>query len=620
MKRLISLIMAAIILISALPSAFAAPASEVQQVIKSLGIITGDKTGNMTLAKSVTRAEFAKMLVCASTSKDSVSSMSNSSPFSDVPYTNWASGYIKTAVKNGWLSGYLNGTYKPNNTIKLEEAVTAVLKLLGYTSSDFSGTFPYGQLAMYQSLKLNKNISAQKGSELTRQDCMYLFYNALNTKSKGSDKYYIETLGYTASSDGEVDYVQLISDTMDGPIISQGSLSDNALPVNTENAQLYRNGISTTADAITKYDVLYYSSKMNTIWAYSNKVTGTFEKALPNLDYPTSVVVSGVTYELSGTAATLALSSAGTLNIGDNVTLLLGKDGKAVGAIPAAELSSVYYGIVTGEGTGTYQNSAGVTHNAKYIKLFATDGTSYNIQTNKSYDVGALLQVSFTNGETAFSYLIQNRTGGTVDAAARTLGSFKLARDVSIIDVYDTSGVSIYLSRLDGMSLNSSDVKFYSLNKNGEIDKLILNNATGDCYEYGVITSASESNSNMNLSGKYTYDVGGVSKNYSISGVLNLRASAAIFIKEDGTLSQIKALSQTGYVTYAQDLTLKAETKSYKIWDKASVYIYSDYKYTLSSLSQVNDLSKYTLEAYYDKDEEDGGRIRVIIATPKTVL
>ena len=53
-----------------------------------------------------------KMLVSASTYKDKVSGASNSSPFKDVPYTHWAAGYIKTAVEQGWLTGYLDGSYK----------------------------------------------------------------------------------------------------------------------------------------------------------------------------------------------------------------------------------------------------------------------------------------------------------------------------------------------------------------------------------------------------------------------------------------------------------------------------------------------------------------------------
>ena len=66
----------------------------------------------------------------------------------DRPYTHWAAGYIKTAVQQGWLTGYLDGSFRPDKTVTLEEAATGVLKLLGYTTEDFSGSYPYGQLAL----------------------------------------------------------------------------------------------------------------------------------------------------------------------------------------------------------------------------------------------------------------------------------------------------------------------------------------------------------------------------------------------------------------------------------------------------------------------------------------
>ena len=44
----------------------------------------------------------------------------------------WASEYIRCAVSEGWMTGYTDGTFRPDETVKLEEACAAVLKLLGY--------------------------------------------------------------------------------------------------------------------------------------------------------------------------------------------------------------------------------------------------------------------------------------------------------------------------------------------------------------------------------------------------------------------------------------------------------------------------------------------------------
>ena len=39
---------------------------------------------------------------------------------------------MRIAVQQGWINGYTDGTFRPDNTVTLEEACTAALKLLGY--------------------------------------------------------------------------------------------------------------------------------------------------------------------------------------------------------------------------------------------------------------------------------------------------------------------------------------------------------------------------------------------------------------------------------------------------------------------------------------------------------
>ena len=83
-KKLLSLLLAAAVLLGSAPAAFAASEasdSVIEQVIRSTGIMVGDANGNMNLGNTVTRAEYAKMLVAASSYKDKVAGASNSSPF-----------------------------------------------------------------------------------------------------------------------------------------------------------------------------------------------------------------------------------------------------------------------------------------------------------------------------------------------------------------------------------------------------------------------------------------------------------------------------------------------------------------------------------------------------------
>jgi len=203
-KRLLSLLAAlALVFTLAMPAALAADEDTMLETVRVLGILSGDENGNLNLSASVTRAEFVKMMTAASTYKDSVGS-STASLFTDVKSGYWANGYIKLAVEQGWVTGYVDGSFRPDNTITLEEACTALLRLLGYDSGSLAGSFPDAQLSKSKSIGLLDDLNAVQGQALTRQDCVTLFYNLL-TCQNSAGVVYGTTLGYTITN-GEVDY------------------------------------------------------------------------------------------------------------------------------------------------------------------------------------------------------------------------------------------------------------------------------------------------------------------------------------------------------------------------------------------------------------------------------
>lgn len=614
-KKILSLLLAAAVLLGSAPAALAvssASDSVIEEVIRATGIMVGDESGDMNLNNTVTRAEYAKMLVSASTYKDKVSGASNSSPFKDVPYTHWAAGYIKTAVEQGWLTGYLDGSYKPDNTVTLEEAATGVLKLLGYTSEDFSGSYPYGQLALYESLGLDVNITASQGTAMTRRNMMYLFYNLLNAETKDG-QVYAQTLGYTLNENDEIDYLSMVSDTMEGPYVVEGSLSDI---VSGEDKTVYRNGYASTADAIRKYDVVYYND--STIWAYANAVTGTYQSASPSAASPTSVTVAGVSYEIETSDAALSLSTLGGLNVGDIVTLLLGRDGKVVAAMPADEYAVSVAGVVTATGTGTYYNAVGNTYTARTITITAMDGESYIYPCSKtSISEGDIVSIGFGSAETDVSILKSATLSGTV--SGYSIGSRTMAKDVRILDVNDTDAERVYYSRLNGAVLESTDVRYYATNEDGEITDLILRDFTGDLYEYGIITSANEQAEDMNLSGSYTYLLDGEEQTITTSGkTLGASYGPACLTIENGQLSAVRALQQIRDPDSINQLGVTEDDETWLFADDCAVYLYQNSRYSLLSLTELrNNFASYSITCYYDDDTEDGGRIRIVVARPE---
>ena len=101
------------------------------------------------------------------------------SVFSDVPYNFEGAGYIRLAATNGYMTAYSDGEFKPNNIVKNEEAITATIKLLGYTNQDFTGSYPYEQLSIARDIDLVDGIDTTIGRAITKKDLQRLIYNAL---------------------------------------------------------------------------------------------------------------------------------------------------------------------------------------------------------------------------------------------------------------------------------------------------------------------------------------------------------------------------------------------------------------------------------------------------------
>ena len=89
------------------------------------GIVEGVGDNMFKPNASITRAEFATICVRIG---DLNASMKN--PFSDVSSNHWAYNYILSAVEEGWIVGYPDGTFKSNNTITRSEVVTMLNRVL----------------------------------------------------------------------------------------------------------------------------------------------------------------------------------------------------------------------------------------------------------------------------------------------------------------------------------------------------------------------------------------------------------------------------------------------------------------------------------------------------------
>ena len=623
-QRLLSGLLCAVLVLGLLPglapaAQAAAPAEEdAAQVLAALDIMVGDASGSLNLDASVTRAEFTKMAVAASTSRDAVGDTVAVKPYPDVPQTHWAAPYIKAAVDLGLVQGDLHGNFNPGRTITLAEGVTIVLRLLGYEDADFTGVWPSGQMAQYRALDLDEGVTAGQDSAMKRRDALYLFYNLMITKNK-EGTYYLNVLEPTlnlVNTAGELDRVALINSAMEGPVVASSGWQSQ-VGFDTASATVYRNGGESTLSAVQNQDVVYWSESMHTIWAYSDKVTGIYESAAPSASNPTSVTVAGKTYEIETTEAAYQLSDLGGYQVGDSVTLLLGRNGGVAAVGEASLAQDLVYGVVLSVENTTYEDSDGNSYNTRTATIFGTDGNTYRYPVeSRSLEAGALVRVTNSEDGVEIRGLSSTKLTGRVSSDGKTLGRYTLASDVQIIDTYETcTPIQVYPSRLAGANLTGSTIRFYALNAQGELSHMILEDATGDLHQYGIITGVSEVSAGLVTNSAYTYDVGGVKQVFtSDTTIYNLKSDPCqVKMESDTTVERLYNLTEVEVDSINGNTIVDAQNHSYTLSDNVAVYVYENNEYQLTSLERVSG-GDYRLTAWYDKPENAGGRIRVILA------
>lgn len=243
-----------------------------RQVVNLTGILNvSDYTGQ------VTRGDFARMLVNASSCRENLPT-SSVSVFADVPSTHPDAIYIRIAASQGWMTGFLGGLFKPEEYITYKDAVKAALAMLGYSDEDFTGDLASSRISKFNYLELNEEVNRQPEEVLNQTDCMNIFYNLLKTKKKDSSEIYGAVLDCELNSDGEINPITILDDERKGPILVRKGFSViQSVPFGSENANVFLNGTASTLEAVKAsqqdagFAVVYYNVKSKTIWAYTTR-------------------------------------------------------------------------------------------------------------------------------------------------------------------------------------------------------------------------------------------------------------------------------------------------------------------------------------------------------------
>lgn len=389
MKKLVTkiLIFATIISVFNIPTAFA-NFSDLEETHKNYaaiiylqehGIISGYPDGTFKPNNSVNRAEFLKIILNGS----QISLDTNqATPFPDVNHSAWYAPYLKKAYSEGWINGYPDGTFKPDQTINKVEALKVLAKVQNWQLENYSNTQPFNDTQTGQ--WYTPYVAYAKDHQYLEETGSLFFPAILMTRAKIS----------------EIIYRSLTVETVDeeaGPEEEIPPVEDEIPPTETEEPEVEISFTPENFDTISKtfYDNITLDETLpntfykNEVYNISGEInSGSYETVTVILDGTSSSYYNTFAGEIENSRFEIPVhfTSEGNYNLG----ILPGDSGQT-----SANAISVLANLP--EATNSNANPSKATNLSAH---FANDRTYIDFSAPSSY----LKQITFTQGSNTVNY------------------------------------------------------------------------------------------------------------------------------------------------------------------------------------------------------------------------
>jgi hypothetical protein len=193
MKKILSLTLVLVLVLSSFSMAFADNHASTKfddvedediaiavDRLSAFGIVDGYEDGSYKPEGMVTRAEFSKLLVTALGLENAAGAAGSSSQFADVMGTEWYAGFVNVAAGQGIVGGYPDGTFKPNAQVSYGEAVTMLVRALGYQDEFLPGQWPSNYISKAASLDITDDVNFFATGYADRGSVAILLNNTLD--------------------------------------------------------------------------------------------------------------------------------------------------------------------------------------------------------------------------------------------------------------------------------------------------------------------------------------------------------------------------------------------------------------------------------------------------------
>ena len=185
-KRILAFLLAVSIAVSmlVLPASAAGNANTAVQLSITLNAM--DSSQQAALNAVVTRGALARMLVSYSTYRESVGSQGTvGTLFTDLPGTSPYAPYVRIAVQNGWMNGYTDGSFRPDNAVTLEEdehILTIIASMIAHVARARQNVMDERVAAIEENMRLRNALSAplRPHGFVGNSDAMRLVYEQIS--------------------------------------------------------------------------------------------------------------------------------------------------------------------------------------------------------------------------------------------------------------------------------------------------------------------------------------------------------------------------------------------------------------------------------------------------------
>lgn len=157
--------------------------AEAVDVMSGIGVLVGDE-GGFRPTDTVRRSEAAKiiayLLIGNAAQADRLSTTVD--PFTDVPASHWAAGYIAYCVQAGIINGMGDGTFQPDSPVTGLQFAKMLLCAIGYNANSEYVTDDWTIQVSKDALALKlfeKNLAGANNTPATREECALYAFNAI---------------------------------------------------------------------------------------------------------------------------------------------------------------------------------------------------------------------------------------------------------------------------------------------------------------------------------------------------------------------------------------------------------------------------------------------------------